>query len=370
MTAFGGMKERFAARRLVLIALVVLGLAFTAGCGDDEDEGTSAGASTPAATSDAPAENTKVQGKKIGYIDVIAVAAIEKRWANAMEYAADRIGWEVQVLDAAGDPAKALNHFRNLTNSGVDAIVGSSIAAEWIRPAAAAAKAKDIATVQLITKASPGVWDADIDEDATAYSQALAERIKQDFPDGAKVGVLIEGVVAAEQQRLEVLKQEFEGSNIEIVAEEDIPLADQPSAQKATVDLMNAQPDIDVMISVSSVLVQYILPGLRTAGEKDVKVYSWYADSINAKLLQSNPQFVAVVDSDIAKASFIAIDELLKHFDGGEMTAQQNVEVEPKIVTKDDLNEAITRDEGPVPYEELIQPFLEKWQSEYGLGTS
>ena len=366
MIAYGRTKGSGALLRLMLVVLAVLGVALMSGCGDDEDGG---GAAAQENT-DAPAvDNSKVSGKKIGYLDVIEVAAIEQRWSNAFEFAADKIGWEVQVLDAAGDPAKALNHFRNLTNSGVDAIVGSSIAAEWVRPGAPAAKAKDIALVQLITKASPGVWEADIDEDATAYSTALAERIKEDFPDGAKVGVLIEGVIPAEQQRLAVLKEQFEGSNIEIVATKDIPLADQPSAQKATVDVMNAQPDIDVLISVSSVLVQYMLPGLRTAGKDDVKVYSWYADSINAKLLQSNPQFVAVVDSDIAKASFIAIDELLKRFSGEEMTPQQNVEVEPKIVTKDDLNDAIAADEGPVPYEELIAPFLEEWQTKYGLGT-
>jgi ABC-type sugar transport system substrate-binding protein len=367
VTECGRRNEGGAPWFLMLVVLAVLGLAVVAGCGDDDEGGSAAAGSGGTETSDV--DNSAVQDKQIGYIDVIEVAAIEKRWSNAFKYAADKIGWEVQVLDAAGDPTKALNHFRNLTNSGVDAIVGSSIAAEWVRPAASAAKANDIALVQLITKASPGVWEADIDEDATAYSTALAERIKEDFPDGAKVGVLIEGVIPAEQQRLQVLEEQFAGSNIEIVATKDIPLDDQPSAQKATVDVMNAEPDIDVLISVSSVLVQYMLPGLRTAGQEDVKVYSWYADSINAKLLQSNPQFVAVVDSDIAKASFIAIDELLKRFSGEEMTPQQNVDVEPKIVTKDDLNDAIAADQGPVPYEELIAPYLEEWQSTYGLGS-
>ena len=349
---------------LMLLAVLALGV-FAAGCGDDEE---TAGTTT-AGSSEASAD-PEVADKSIGWVDVIASSPIEKRWINAFQYAADQIGWEVEVQDAVGDPAKALTATRNFVNTGVDAIIGSSIASEWIRPAATAAHQNDIPLINLITQASPGVYDADIDEDATKYSQALAERIKEDHPDGAKVGVLIEGVIAAEQQRLKVLKESLEGSNIEIVAEKDIPIADQPSAQKATVDLMNAEPDISVIVAVSGVLPQYILPGLRSGGDDDVQVYSWYADSLNSELMERNEQFVAVVDSDIAKASFVAVDELLTAFTEGReaMTEQQYVDVEPVIVTKDDLTDTMREDQGPVPYEELIQPYLERWQSEYGLG--
>jgi ABC-type sugar transport system substrate-binding protein len=355
----GKINRKLAMARMMLLASLVLALAVVVGCGGSDDGDSSGNGGSASAD---------VADKKIGWVDVIATSPIEQRWINAFKYATDEIGWSVEVQDAAGDPATALTATRNFINSGVDGIVNSSIASEWIRPAKANAESADIPLINLITEVSPGVYDADIDEDATEYSKALAEQIKEDYPDGAKLGVLIEGVIVAEQQRLKELKKALEGSNIEFVAEEDIPIADQPSANKATVDMMNANPDIDSIVAVSGVLPQYALPALRTLNDKDTTIYSWYADSLNYELMQRNPNFVAVVDSDIAKASFIAIDELLKDFTGEEMTEQQYVKVEPVIVTKEDLTPGMKKNEGPIPYSELIKPYLERWGADYGLG--
>lgn len=360
------------ARWLGIFGLAVVLAIFVSACGGDDDGDTAAEETTTEQTASedttAAEANPDVQGKEIGWVDVVATVPLEIRWIKAFEYAADQIGWTVQVQDAAGDPNKALTATRNFVNSGVDGIVTSSIAAEWIRPAKAAAESAGVPLVNLISRASPGVFDADVDEAADAYSAALAEKLKEDYPDGAKVGVLIERVVPLEVERLDALVSNLEGSGIEMVAEKDIPLADQPSAQKATIDMVNANPEINAIVSISGSLPGFILPGLKTLNRDDISLYSWYADSLNAELMQRNPQFAAVVDSDIAKASFVAVDELLNSFTGGEMTEQQYVDVEAIIVTADDVSPSIEANQGPVPYEELIAPFLERWGADYGLG--
>lgn len=323
--------------------------------------------STGSASYKAP--NAKVTGKTIGYLDVFASAPIEKRFYNAFKQAATHIGWTVQLQDAAGVAGTALTAAQSLINSGVAAIVTSSLPSEWIRPIAAMAKAKGIPIINLITKATPGVYNGDIDENEIPISTALAKRIIKDHPNGAKVGVLYEGVIAAEVARLAQLKKTFAGSKVQIVATHDQPQTDAPGSQKTAIDMLNANPGINVFITASDIEAPYVLAGLRAAGNKKVTVYSYYADSASSALLKTNSQYAAVVDSDIAKVGLIAISQLLKYFTGGTITPQQYVAEKPVIVTRAGVTAGELNEAGPVPFAKYSAPFFAQWKSTYGLGS-
>jgi ABC-type sugar transport system substrate-binding protein len=340
-----------------LPALIVIALATAVGA----IGGSSASASSAT-------EAAKVGPKKIGYIDVYAGASIEKRFFNAFKQGANHIGWTVQLQDAVGVPSNALTAMRTLVNGGVDAIVTSSIPAEWIRPAAAEAKRKKIPLINLITPATPGVFDGDIDENEVPFSVALANKVIRDFPNGAQIGVVYEGVIQAEVIRLRAIKRVFANSKIKIVATHDQPQTDAPGTAKTVTDMLNAKPGIAAFVLLSSIQPQYALAGLRTAGNKKAKVYGYYADSVNAALLASNKQFAAVVDSDIVKASYIGIGELLKKFSGGSIKARQLVDAKPVIITRSNLTPRLAKNEGPVAYSKIAPAFYRLWKSKYSVG--
>lgn len=359
--------------RLFLGAVLALSLCvLVAACGSSGGGDTTGGAETTASTEGTEeasgAGGAELEGKKIGYLDVFGAAPIEVRFFKAFEAAAEGANWDVQFQDAAGDQNKALTAARNFLNSGVDAIVCSSVPSEWLRPLLSEAQSKGVPLVEIITEMPPGVYDAQLTESAEKTSPLLAEAVQEDFPNGTEVGVTYEPEVPAEVQRLELLEKAFEGTNTKIVAVKEVPQIEAPAAQKAVVDMLNTNPKIGAFLALSDIQSSYALAGLRSAGNKDALVYSWYADTTNVEQLKQDPQFSAVVDSNIARVGWLAVTELLRHFSGEEMTPLQVVEVEPLIVRKADLTPAMFEEEGPVPFSEIAPPFEEEWSTEFGIG--
>jgi ribose transport system substrate-binding protein len=359
-----GFRLRLSLGAILALLLCVL----VAACGSSGDDTDAAGGGETTAGTEESSGGADLEGKKIGYLDVFGSAPIEVRFFKAFEAAAEGAGWSVQFQDAAGDQNKALTAARNFLNSGVDAIVCSSVPSEWLRPLLSEAQSKGVPLVEIITEMPPGVYDAQLTESAEKTSPMLAEAVQEDFPDGAEVGVTYEPEVPAEVQRLELLEKAFEGTNVEIVAVKEVPQIEAPAAQKAVVDMLNANPDISAFLALSDIQSSYALAGLRAARNKDALVYSWYADTTNVEQLKQDAQFSAVVDSDIARVGWLAVSELLTYFDGGEMTENQAVEVDPLIVRKDDLTPAMFEEEGPVPFSEIAPPFEGEWKTEFGIG--
>jgi ABC-type sugar transport system substrate-binding protein len=350
----------------LVVALVSLALV-VAGCGDDEDSGSNGSGAPSTSTSAASAPDEKVAGKKIGYLDIFAAAPIEKRFYGAFKHGAEAIGWEVEIADVAADQNKTVTAARNFINSGVDAIVGSSIAAEWMRPVKQLAEQKGVLLVNIQTQASPGVYDADITEPQEAMSKALAAQVVKDVPAGAEIGVMYEGLIPGEVERYKIIQEELKAKDIKVVQTADIPVGDGQATQKAATDMLTAHPNIQAIVAASVQFPPFIQAAMRTVNKPDVRIYSWYADSTNSGLMKKG-ELAAVVDSDIAKQGYIAIDELLKGFSGEAMTEHQFVDVVPVTVAKADITPTMEADEGPVSFEEMGKPFLEQWKQTYGLG--
>jgi ABC-type sugar transport system substrate-binding protein len=355
---------------LVLIALA-LTAALLAACGGSSSTSGSTGsaeATEGTETTKSGGESSDVSGKTIGYVDVAGTAAVEIRFQKAFKAAAEKFGWSVQLEDAAGEQEKALTETRNLINSGVDAIVASSVPAEWLQPIVAEAEAKEIPMVDLITKASPGVYTGQVLESQQAASEKMAETVEEEFPQGGEVALMVEEEIPSLVERVEILEKSFEGTNINVVATQNVPIAENSKAQKYTTDILSANPNLAGVITTSDIQSPEVLAGLRSAGNSKVKVYGWYADSANAETMKANPkQFVAVVDSDIAKVSWIAAGELASFFAGGEIKEMQEPEYTPVIIGPTELTKGMFEEEGPVPFEKIGAPFYKEWEELYGL---
>ncbi|MFN8218219.1 MAG: substrate-binding domain-containing protein [Solirubrobacterales bacterium] len=354
-----------------MLAAFTLFAALVAACGGGSSSESTGSSETSAETTEGEGEGGgggEVSGKKIGYLDVAAAAPIEIRFQNAFKAAAEKLNWTVQLQDGAGEQEKTLTGARTLINSGVDAIVTSSVPAEWLQPVAAEAEAKEIPMINLITKASPGVFQGQVLEAQQAASEKMAEKVKEELPNGGEVALFVEEEILALVERAEILEEQFEGTNIKVVANINVPIAENPQVQKATVDTLSANPNLDAIIATSDIQTPEVLAGLRTAGNKKVKLFGYYADSANVKTMETNPeQFVAVVDSNIAEVSWIAAGELASFFTGGKITEIQEPEYTPVIVGPEDITPGMLNEEGPVPFEEIGAPFYEEWKELYGI---
>ena len=362
------MKASSQYRRLLLASVLALVVGLVvAGCGSD-NKSSSSSSSTGASTT-AAKPNEKVTGKTIGFVDILGVAAVEKRFYKSFKFAAEKAGWKVQFVDGEGDPSKILGAAQNFVNSGVDAIVFNSVPGEMVKPATKQAKAKGIPTINLITQATPGIYDGDYDEDEAKLTPPLAEKIKKDFPNGAKLGLLEAQAITASRGRVDALKKGLKGSNVTIVDEADLPEATPQAAGKASTDMLNAHGDINAIVGIFDQFSSPALAAIKTLHKPNVKYYSFYADSVHVPLMKRpGSRFVAVVDSNIAVVGFYAVDQLLQHFATGKpVQAQANVPIEPVIITKDNLPTTTDPDEGPVPFADLAKPYHDKWAKQYGL---
>jgi ribose transport system substrate-binding protein len=358
-------RTRNASRFVIGMVLVMLVAVSIAACGGGGSSSESGSTTTPKASASV---DPKVANKTIGFVDILGVSAVEKRFYKAFSDASAVAGWNVQFVDGEGNPSKILGAAQNFVNAGVDALVFNSVPAEIVKPAVKQAKAKGIPTINLVTKATPGTYEGDYDENEAALAPVLAEKIEEDYPEGAEVGLVAAQSILSSRQRVAALEKAWEGTNIKVVDLADIPEATPDAAGKATTDMLNAHPGMNVIVGVLDQFSPSVLAAIKTSENEEVKYYSFYADAVNVPLLKRpNSPFVAVVDSNIAEVGYIAVNELLNHFaTGAKLKGQYYVPLEPMIVTKENLPTG-EPDEGPVPFEEIAAPFEKEWESKYGL---
>ena len=358
----------------VALATIALSLASCGGGGDSTGSTSNGETATAAATTTGGKGSVCDVGKRsIGYNDFYAVGGIQGHFSGAVEYATKALGWEFKLLNGKANPAQALKNQETFGNEGVDAIITSSVPSEWVRPAQASLEEKGIPSVNIVVKASPGVYNADVNEQATATTSALANQLIREYPNGGKVGIIEDQAVPLETERVELLEELLQqAGNFEIVSVHENPADNQPAAAKATVDMMNANPEIEIIVAISSSLAQYTLQGLREVNQPNVNVYTWYVTSENAELFNGNPNFIGVTDSDSARIPFVALTELMKSFCGGTMKEQQYVPVKGAFYTREVLAKLppahLKHNEGPQSYQEVAKPFFEEWKKMYGIG--
>lgn len=349
-------------RGIVMLAVVAIVALVVAGCGSSSSSSSSTTGKAAATV------NPKVANKTVGFVDILGVSAVEKRFYKAFTSAATLAGWKVQFVDGEGNPSKILGAAQNFVNSGVDALVFNSVPAEMVRPAVKQAKAKGIPSINLVTPATPGTFDGDYDENEAVLGPPLAQKIEQDFPSGAHVGLLVEPALSSSRARVAALKKAWAGTNVKVIAESAVAESSPDAAGKSTIDLLNAHPDINVIVGIFDQFSSASLAALRTSQKPNVKYYSFYADSVNVPLMKrANSPFVAVVDSNIAEVGYVAVDQLLKHFaTGAAVEGQTNIPIKPLVVTKANLPTG-DLDEGPVPFSQIAAPYLKRWETEYGI---
>ncbi|BCG90188.1 MULTISPECIES: sugar ABC transporter substrate-binding protein [unclassified Mesorhizobium] len=314
-----------------------------------------------------------VDKKTIGYVDLIASGAMQRRFYSYFTAGTDALGWKVIFQDAQGDPTKANTEAINLINQGIDALVVSCADSAPMRPALKLAKSKGIPAVQAgCPMTDEKAWDASFPLDDAAVGHALGEYVGKQIGDNAQVGILGDTVILAGKIRTNAVKEGMAGAKAVIVGDQSVNLTDiVGNSRKIVSTYLTANPDLKAILAVYDFFAAPAGNTIKSAGRADkVSVYSFFADAVNVPYMKTEGSpLKAVADGPVEQVGLLAVDQLLGHFKANkpfDSSAAQRLEVPVEIFTLENLPPAGEDFLTPYPVKKYIDQYKEKWTKEYG----
>ena len=228
----------------------------------------------------------------------------------------------------------------NLVTLGCDVILLNPYDSDGVKNAVAAAIEKDVAVITI-----------DIDcEGSTAFvasnnvevGKMLAEYVIEALGGEGKIAIIDGITVSSLKDRTEGFKAAIEGTNIEIVAEQQTAMARDTSLQSAET-ILQAHPDIDAFIGVNENSGMAILSAVTGAGLTDVIITTVDATAENMIAIRDGKVAVGV-SQDPYQMGYIAVEQAIKHFNGEQI--DEFVEVPISYMTQENVQEYIEREEG------------------------
>jgi ABC-type sugar transport system substrate-binding protein len=330
-------------------------------CGGDDDDGDDA-----AQTQTEDGERVELEKKTIGIMGPVDAAEIIKLANDATEQAAEALGWDVIRVDPGGDPAKMASGMTSLVNRGVDAIVLTTMEPATIAAGLRAAEEEGIPVIDTHTLTqSAEQFDGEYFLPPDEEFELLLDRMKEDLPEGSQIGVI---------NLPQFLNAKIAGDNIKkaapdagwtIVASHDADLANLvPDTQRAVGDMLRANPGIDAIFGCCDFVPAGGVPAIRRSG-KEIKLYALHG--IPSVMPQVRSGIAVVEVADYQLGGVVAIDVLADHFaTGADIPKEMPAEYEWSMAIVDESN----ADDGyPYPTQEVLAPFLERWEERYETPT-
>lgn len=384
-------------RQLGWITCGIAALALVAsGCGSDNKSGTS---STVAATTAAPAETTsatastgtpslgpdapdpriKVAKKKIGVVDLTrAGSPIDNNTDLTIESAGKALGWDVQVIDAQGDPQKVARAAQTLVNQKVDGIITLSVDAPLIRQALTQARSNNIATCAVQGGQAPNdLYDAQYTENERNWGEVSANYFTNLNPK-SKIISLKSTTIFAGKERVAGFNDALKsapGSSVVFAPEIDLtdPIG---STTKNVEDGLTAHPDANTVWPVYDVSVASSAAALKRSGKTDIANLGQFATPPTLAALQGDTSVKAIVINPISKGAATCIDQFLKVFQDGKKMDRNALAavggIKNEVLTQDQVASRLVKDlpknanvDHIYPPGVILDPFLTEWRKSY-----
>jgi len=375
--------------RLALALACISALALTvAACGSSSSSSSGSATSEAASGETETAASTEAGPEKagktaeagsspketIGWVDLIASGAMQRRFQSYFEAAAEYLGWKFELQDAKGDPVAANKLAITMLNEGVSALVDSCADSAPMRPAIELAKQKGIPIVQVgCEMTDEEAFDASFPIPDEAAATKLGEYVASQIGQGSQVAMLDDTTILSGKIRTEAIKEALSSKGAEIVGEQSVDLTDVVGAsRKTTSAYLTANPELKAIIAIYDFFAAPAGETIKSAGKgNQVGVYSFFADSVNAPYMeQPNSPLKAVVDGPVEQVSLLAADQLLAYFEGKEdfnSAAVSELEIPLKIYTAEDLPKLGPDYLSPYPVKPYLEKFEQKWEQEYGI---
>jgi ABC-type sugar transport system substrate-binding protein len=407
--------------RLTLTALLATSALLAAGCGSDDDEpSTSAGGTTTTATASAGsgaaaaagpagpetgigplsgAKRTEAEeagrkaaeeaggpvelpaGKKIGILQVLGGIESADRLANAIEFAAEQVGYETVMCDGQGVPQKQQTCFDSLLSQKVDAVLSTGVDPSTVPGQLRKAKAAGIPAFTVGSVQPPGGYVANYGPDEHELGKVTAERLIDDLkaaPD-KPVDLVVHSFPTPTFTDRTVELEKLVKANpdvAEISAEATTDFANVAEGTRKTVtDQLTNNPDIKAFWFAFDTAGQAAgqLLGARYAGKQFPDrplVATFHGDLATVELVRKGSlDIVGEVAYDIGV--WVGFDQMLELF---ARDKPMSTEDRPTYGDLGDLYDyrVIDRDslppagQYPAPAFDVVSFFQTKWKTEFG----
>lgn len=287
------------------------------------------GAQTTAPPATGPAAQT---GKKLFVVPCAMIANGCAASATAAEAAAKQIGWDVTLIDPAGDPVKQNNAVETAISQGADGIYLTAIDYKTVAKSVAKAQESGIKVVCFACSDPEGKYDALVptspkdayDEGYLAMAalyEATSGDLKVIMVNGPEYGIGSD--VNGRQEGAEAFVSECQaaGGSCEIAAKEDILTANFTTTVPAQiVSSVRQHPEANAIWSFADPMYAFIQPALEKAGI-DLPISGIDPTEFNLDLLRNGKQYGSVA-VPFDWVGYAGIDNLNRMFAGEEPVDQ------------------------------------------------
>lgn len=246
----------------------------------------------------------------------------------------------VNILAADSSLETQVSQIENLVTMGCDVILLNPYDSDGVKNAVDAALEKGV-----------GIFTMDIDcEGSTAYvasnnvkvGELLGQWIVEQLNGEGKIAI-IDGIsVTSLKDRTDGFMKAIEGSNIEVVAEQQTAV-ERDDALASAETILQAHPDIDAFVGVNENSGMAILSAVTAAGLEDVLMTCVDATAETMAAIRDGKVDVGV-SQDPYQMGYTAVEQAIKWKNGE--TVEEFVEVPVDYMNKDNIQSLIEREQG------------------------
>jgi len=244
---------------------------------------------------------------------------------------ADKLGYNLVVLDSQNNPAKELANVQDLTVRGTKLLLINPTDSDAVGNAIIMANQAKIPVITLDRAANKGQVVSHIASDNRVGGKMAGDFIAQKLGDNAKV-IELEGIAgtSAARERGEGFKQAVDAHKFNVLASQPADF-DRTKGLNVMQNLLTAHPDVQAVFAQNDEMALGALRALQTAGKTDVLLVSFDGTADGIKAVQSG-KLAATVAQQPDQIGVIGIDTAAKVLKGETVAATLPVAL--KLVTK------------------------------------
>lgn len=248
---------------------------------------------------------------------------------------AEEKGWSVTTADANSDTAKQVSQVENFIAADVDYIVIEAVDSDAIVPAIKQANQAGIPVICLIVDATGGEYTY-IGSDNTQCGNAIGEYFHDILPENANI-VFLAGTAGLSHStmRHDGFFETLDRDDVNVLADIDCDF-DRETAMNTMTDLLQANDDIDAVVSANDQMALGAIQALKAAGREGVLVNGVDATVDGMNSIKDGDMTFSMLYNGIVQAEN-TVNAIEKMANGEE--------VEPRIISEFEVVDSSNVDE-------------------------
>lgn len=244
---------------------------------------------------------------------------------------ADKLGYNLVVLDSQNNPAKELANVQDLTVRGTKLMLINPTDSDAVGNAVKMANQAKIPVITLDRIANQGTVVSHIASDNVAGGKMAGDYIAKKLGDGAKV-IELQGIAGASaaRERGEGFKQAVAAHKFDVLASQPADF-DRTKGLNVMQNLLTAHPNVQAVFAQNDEMALGALRALQTAGKSDVLVVGFDGTADGVKAVEGG-KLGATVAQMADQIGVIGVETADKVLKGEKVDAK--IPVDLKLITK------------------------------------